>query len=235
MNPTTLTPPSTSSSGNWKYATFFLAGIVIAAIVILVFNQGGVTGNVVKSPAAPNAPVKINADKIANAPVKGNASAPVTIVEFSDYQCPFCERAYQTLKQIDTEYIKTGKVKLVYMDFPLSFHPNAEPAARAARCFEKVKGGSDAEFFKYHDKLFDNQASLSDENYKKWAAEMGANAAQFNLCFDNNEFADEVQADESYGASIGVSGTPAFFVNGKLLSGAQPYGAFKTAIDAELA
>ena len=80
MNPTTLTPPSTSSSGNWKYATFFLAGIVIAAIVILVFNQGGVTGNVVKSPAAPNAPVKINADKIANAPVKGNASAPVTIV-----------------------------------------------------------------------------------------------------------------------------------------------------------
>lgn len=174
--------------------------------------------------------------EIGDAPFKGNVNAPVVIVEFSDYQCPFCERAYSdAVTQIDTNYVKTGKVKFVYMDFPLGFHPEAQPAAEAARCFEFVKGGNDAEYFKFHDKLFENQASLSNANYKKWAKELGANSAQFDSCLDSGKFADAVQADADYGATIGVSGTPAFFVNGKLVSGAQPYAKFKQMIDAELA
>ena len=194
--------------------------------------QPGSTGN--QQPAAPNSPVTIDANKIANAPVKGNANAPVTIVEFSDYQCPFCERAYQTLKQIDTEYIKTGKVKLVYMDFPLGFHEQAQKAAESVRCFRKIKGNSDAAYYLYHDKIFGNQASLNEASLKQWARDLGANGAQFDACFDSNEFADEVQADAAYGAQLGVSGTPAFFINGVPLEGAQPFAAFKQVIDAQL-
>ncbi|MEK6824482.1 MAG: thioredoxin domain-containing protein, partial [Nanoarchaeota archaeon] len=192
--------------------------------------QPGPTGG---QPATPNSPVTIDADKIANAPVKGNANAPVTIVEFSDYQCPFCERAYQTLKQIDTEYIKTGKVKLVYMDFPLNFHEQAQKAAESVRCVRKQKG--DEGYWKMHDKLFENQASLSEANFKQWARDVGANGAQFDACLDSDEFADEVQADAAYGAQLGVSGTPAFFINGVGLEGAQPFASFKQVIDAQLA
>ena len=180
-------------------------------------------------------PITIDAQKIANAPVKGDINAPVTTIEFSDYQCPFCERFYnQTLGQI-SEYIKTGEVKLLFMDFPLSFHDQAQKAAEAARCYQKVKSGSDVAYFQYHDKLFENQASLSEENFKKWAVELGANSAQFATCLDSGEFADEVQADMAYGQSLGVSGTPGFFVNGVEITGAQPFASFKQIIDAELA
>lgn len=184
----------------------------------------------------PSGPVEIDPAKIANAPVKGQATAPITIIEFSDYQCPFCERFYSdALPQIVTEYIDTGKAKLVYMNFPLSFHPEAEPAARAALCFEKVKGGSDGAYYDYHNKLFENQVSLSEANYKKWARDLGANGAQFDSCFDSGEFADVIQAEMTYGQSLGVTGTPGFFVNGIPLVGAQPFSAFKTVIEAELA
>ncbi|MEK6896375.1 MAG: DsbA family protein, partial [Nanoarchaeota archaeon] len=243
MNPTTPAPSNSTSSSNWKYATFFLAGIIIAAIVILVLNQGGVTGNVVKGPAAPNAPVKISADKIANAPVKGNANAPVTIVEFSDYQCPYCRKFWnEAYSSIVDSYVNTGKAKIVFMDFPLSFHPQAQKSAEAARCARKV-GGNDVAYWKMHDKMFEEQMALDDgtvkstvsyteSDLKSWAQELGYNIGS---CLDSDEFADEVQADAAYGAQLGVSGTPAFFVNGKLLSGAQPFSAFKAEIDAELA
>ncbi len=207
----------------------------------LVPLDAAVQGNVNTNANTQQQKVEIDSEKIKNAPVKGNANAPVTIVEFSDYECPFCFRFYsETLGLIDENYIKTGKVKLVFMDFPLSFHPNAQKSAEAVRCFEKVKGGSDVEYFKYHDKLFENQESLSIENFKAWARELGANGAQFDSCLDSGEFADEVQADLDYGASVGVQGTPAFFIfsdsnNVQLVSGAQPYANFKQVIDAELA
>lgn len=192
----------------------------------------------IPTPSQPSAPtsVTIDADKIKNAPVMGSASAPVTIVEFSDYQCPFCERFFSdAMPQLEEQYVKTGKVRIVFMDFPLSFHDQAQKASEAARCFRKAKGGSSVSYYQYHDKLFANQALLGVDNFKKWAAELGAQSSMFDNCLDSGEFSAAVQADQTYGASLGVSGTPSFFINGVAVVGAQPFSAFKQVIDAQLA
>ncbi len=169
-----------------------------------------------------------------DSPVKGKADAPVTIIEFSDYQCPFCERFFkQTLPLIEEQYIKTGKAKLVYKDFPLiSIHPEAEKAAEAARCVREQKG--DEGYFKMHDKLFENQQELSVENYKKWARDLGVVGAKFDECLDKGKYTDAVEEELAYGEQLGVTGTPAFFINGKMISGAQPFDVFKQAIDSAL-
>tara|TARA_Y100000034_G_scaffold67371_1_gene81273 strand:- start:7854 stop:8927 length:1074 start_codon:yes stop_codon:yes gene_type:complete len=175
-------------------------------------------------------PVEI---EIGDAPVKGDANAPVTIVEFSDYQCPFCAKFYtETFGLLEKNYIDTGKVKLVFMDFPLDFHPEAQPAAEAARCVREQKG--DEGYYEMHDKLFENQGLLSEENYKKWARELGVDGAEFDSCLDSGKFVADVQADLTYGQQLGVSGTPGFFVNGQLVSGAQPYSVFEQLIEAGL-
>lgn len=184
-------------------------------------------------PSVPNEPEPVvNAkDLVDNDPVMGDATAPVTIVEFSDYQCPFCGRFYeQTLTQLKDEYIKTGKAKLVFRDFPLSFHPEAQKAAEAAEC-----AGKQGKYWEMHDKLFENQADLSVANEKKWAKELGLNSADFDACLDSGETADEVSADSAAGSSAGVSGTPTFFINGQKVVGAQPFSVIKAAIEAELA
>ena len=181
-----------------------------------------------------NDPVDVSED---DDPVVGKDNAPVTIIEFSDYQCPFCEKFYtESYAQLKKDYIDTGKVRLVFRDFPLSFHPMAQPSAEAAECVRdvaKTKGkNGDEVYFKYHNKLFENQADLSEDNLKKWAKELGYN---IDTCLSSGKFKDEVAKDEAEGQTAGVSGTPAFFINGKLLEGAQPYANFKTMIDAELA
>lgn len=166
--------------------------------------------------------------------VKGDPDAPITIVEFSDYQCPFCGRWFeQTLPQIEKEYIETGKVKLIFRDFPLSFHPEAQPAAEAAECAREQ--GGDEVYFKYHDALFKGQASLSSATYEKIASEVGVDVAKFKECVSARKFQDEVEADFAAASQYGVSGTPTFFINGVKLVGAMPYASFKQAIDAELA
>ena len=169
-----------------------------------------------------------------DSPAMGKADAPLTIIEFSDYQCPFCGKFYdQTLPQIEEKYIKTGKVKLVYKDFPLiSIHSEAQKAAEAARCVREQKG--DEGYFKMHNKLFENQQSLSVENYKKWARTLGVVGSKFDKCLDDGTFADDVEDELAYGESLGVTGTPAFFIDGKLISGAQPFDVFEQAIDAVL-
>ncbi len=187
-------------------------------------DTGGDTGGV----------VTIDETKIANAPVKGNVDAPVTIVEFSDYECPFCGKFYsESFQDIKKNYIDTGKVKLIYMDFPLTqIHPEAQKAAESARCVGEQRG--DDGYFLMHDKLFENQQSLSIENYKKWARELGVNGAEFDSCLDDGKYASDVQADANYGATLGVSGTPAFFINGASVSGAQPYSVFEQIIESQL-
>ena len=171
--------------------------------------------------------------EVGDAPMLGNVNAFVTILEFTDFQCPYCERYYtQTYNQLKTEYIDTGKVKYYIKQYPLSFHPEAQKAAEASLCVREQKG--DAGFFKMHDKMFENQATLSVVNEKKWARELGVDGTKFDTCLDSGKFASKVQEEESYGQSLGVSGTPGFFINGVIVEGAQPYSVFKQIIDSEL-
>ena len=174
--------------------------------------------------------------EIGDAYFKGEVDAPVTIVEFTDYECPFCGRHFQqTMPLIIQNYVDTGKVKYVVMDFPLtSIHPEAVGAAEAARCVGEQAGNTG--YFEMHDKLFGNQQLLSDASYKKWAREItGVNGVQFDTCLDSGKYTEDVLADQAYGQTLGVQGTPASFVNGQLVSGAVPYSQFEALIEAELA
>ncbi len=222
----------------WKYSTFVLGALVIVLVATMFFgDNGGVTGNVVKDPTVIVDPrpstVTATADDDA---ILGDEDAEVTIIEFSDYQCPFCERFWsQTLPQIKTQYIETGKVKFVYRDLPLvSIHPNAQPAAEATECV-RDKGGDKA-FWQMHDKIFGNQQALSVQNLKAWAKELGYDISS---CLDSGEFASEVQKDMQDAAAAGGQGTPYFVIvgsdgKGTALSGAQPFTSFQTAIEAKL-
>jgi len=217
----------------WRYSTLILVVVIIVGAYFM-FKGGGVTGNVLGNPSVPQPPVggkvQVSADDDS---FKGDKDAPVTIIEFTDYECPFCKKFYtQTLGQIEKEYIDTGKVKYVVRDFPLGFHPNAQKAAEAAECAGE-QGGNDG-YFKMHDKLFDNGVKGGVSSFKQFAGQIGLDTGKFNTCLDSDKMASEVQKDMKEGQSYGVQGTPAFFVNGKLISGAQPFSAFKQAIDAEL-
>ncbi len=168
---------------------------------------------------------------LTGASVQGSANAKVTIVEFSDFQCPFCARFYEgAYPDIKTNYIDTGKVKLAFKNFPLSFHQYAQKASEAAEC-----AADQGKFWEYHDKLFENQDKLTTTDLKKYAAGLGLDTVKFNACLDGGIKASKVQADFQQGVTAGVRGTPSFVINGKLLVGAQPYDVFKQTIDAELA
>lgn len=172
--------------------------------------------------------------KIDGSPVKGPKDAPVTIVEYSDFQCPYCARAHQTIsEQVMKEY--DGKVKLVYKNFPLGFHKWAEPAGVAGLCaFDQ----DPASFWKVYDFLFANQQQITPENVKAKAEEAlkgtKVDMAKWADCFDNNKTLARVKADMAEGQSVGVTGTPAFLINGRKISGAQPFQNFKAIIDDEL-
>jgi len=166
-------------------------------------------------------------------PVKGSKNAPITIVEFSDFQCPFCARFYaQTLPSIEENYIKTGKVKFIYRDFPLNFHQYAQKAAEAAECADEQ-----GKFWEYHDILFQKQSEWSSagvEKLKEYAQNLGLDTAKFNECLDSGKYSSEVQKDYSDGSNYGVTGTPTFFINGIEVVGAQPYSVFEQIIEQEL-
>lgn len=214
----------------WKYSTFILLAVVLLGAVY-VFGGQGVTGNVINNPSQPlpSANERIEIDT-GDAPVLGSANAPVTIVEFSDYQCPYCGRHFQeTYPLIKSQYVDTGKAKIVFMDFPLGFHEQALPAANVARC-----AGEQGRYWEMHDLLFENQATLGTETYKNLAQQLGLDMAKFNSCSESGKYNSDIQADQTYGGQVGVGGTPSFFINGKQLEGAQPFSAFKAAIDAEL-
>ncbi len=165
---------------------------------------------------------------------KGDANAPVTIVEFSDYECPFCERhVTEVYPKLLENYVDTGKVKYVFRDFPLSFHPDAFPAAVAANCARDQ--GDDATYFAFHDKLFGDQKALNAESFTKYASELNLDTAEFETCLTSGKFDEEIQQDIADGTKYGVSGTPGFFINGWFIKGAFPYEAFETLIEQELA
>src|SRR3989344_5421608 len=237
----------------WKYSTFLLLAIlVVGGFVFFTGNNNPTTENIVAnnpSPTgAPSQPSQVTASADDDA-VLGDKNAPVTIIEFSDYQCPFCRKFWtETFNQIKRDYIDTGKVKFVYRDFPLgSIHPAAEPAAQAAECARFV-GKSDEAYYKMHDKIFQEgnildggdpitgpvrgTAQLGATELKKWAKDIGYD---IDNCLDSGKFKSEVQKDLADGQAAGGQGTPYFVINGKPLSGAQPFSAFKQVIDAELA
>ena len=229
-----------------KTKLFLPISILIAAVLIsgtLIY-----TGNSSKSVAGsaknvgqaafgnaqPSGPVNVSADDDA---YLGNKNAPITLIEFSDFQCPFCRKFYkETFPQIKKEYIDTGKARLVYRDFPLSFHSGATSAAEGAEC-AKEQG----KFWEMHDAIFDEQekqgsgtVQFTANDVKKWAAKIGLNTSKFNQCLDSGRYKQEVEKDIADGSVAGVTGTPAVFINGRLVVGAQPFTAFKVIIDEEL-
>ncbi len=164
----------------------------------------------------------------ANGPAKGGpATAPVTIVEFSDFQCPFCSRVNPTIKQVQDKY--GDKVRIVFRQFPLSFHQQAGKAAEASLC-----AADQNKFWELHDAMFADQQSLGVDQLKAKAAGLGVNAEQFNQCLDSGKHAATIQADIKDGSAAGVSGTPALFVNGRFINGAVPFEQISPIIDDEL-
>ena len=184
--------------------------------------------------------VKISAD---DDPVIGDPNAPISIIEFSDFQCPFCARFHiQTLPSILEEYVDQGKVKLIFRDFPIqNIHPNALPASVAAEC-----ANEQGKFKVMHDKLFDNQKEWSGLEtadamllFSQYGLEMGLEQEVFDSCLTNGKYIEEIRNDLNDGRNYGVSGTPGFFIGNDQvgyveLKGAQPFESFKKVIDAQL-
>lgn len=165
----------------------------------------------------------------------GAKDAKVTIVEYSDFQCPYCKRGYDTIeKQVLKDYGQ--KVKFYFRHFPLGFHPWAEPAAVATECAKLQKPEA---FWKLYHAYFENQGSVNPQNVKEKGQEFlkdsGIDMAKWNDCYDNKKTVDQVKAEMAEGQGLGVTGTPAFFINGRMLVGAQPYEQFKNIIEDELA
>ncbi len=210
--------------------------------IISELESKATTPQLAQTPSQPSAPQTFQVS-LDDDPVKGNPNAPVTVVEFSDFQCPFCSRFFtQTLPALQENYIDTGKIKLVYKDLPLdNLHPNARPAHIAAECADEQ-----GKFWEYHDVLFENQGQWSrlssadlNSQLNQYATSMGLNSVSFDSCLSSPSIADEVNADFLQAARYGATGTPTFFIgnekNGFIkLVGAQPYAAFQAAIDAQL-
>lgn len=180
----------------------------------------------VPQPTVPSKPVK---EVGPEDHIRGNKNAKVTLIEYSDYECPFCKRHEPSMVQALKDF--PNDVRVVYRHYPLtSIHPNAQKAAEAAECANKL-GGNDA-FWKMHDKLFEIATSLSADSMVAAAKGIGLNEANFKKCLDSGEMAARVDADVASGNDSGVEGTPATFINGQLVSGAVPYASLKAQIQA---
>ena len=222
-------------------STAILAGAVIVGVAVLIaanmmINKLGGQSLERQSAGVPagerneTALVKITDRK--TAPREGNGE--VIVYEFSDFQCPFCQSFWNnTYKQIKENYIDTGKITFIYRHFPLSFHQNAQIAAEAGEC-----ANEQGKFWSYHDILFTKGAAdgtgLDIVSLKSYAKEADLNASEFNSCLDDNKTAEIVKGDVKEGQNTGVTGTPTFFINGKRLVGALPYGEFEKAIEEAL-
>jgi len=188
--------------------------ILIFAVLIISMLVAGCTPNTVTKETLP---LNVN-----------NDNAKVKIVEFSDFQCPYCVRAVPLIKEIFSNYGE--EVSFEFKQFPLSFHANARNAAEASECAR-----DQGQFMAYHYKLFENQNNLDKASLKKYAGALNLDQSRFNTCLDNGQMTAKVNADFKEGQSLGVSGTPTFFINGQKMVGARPFASVKPIIDAELA
>lgn len=185
---------------------------------------------VIQQPAAPQRPAvdfnQVHNLPIGSSPIKGRKEAAVTIVEFSDFQCPYCSRLQPTLNQVLSAY--PNDVKLVFKDFPLSFHQQARNASKAARA-----AGEQGKYWEMHDLLFENFSQLNDNSYKEFAAKLKLDEAKFMAAFQSNKYDNLIQQDITLGQGAGVGGTPTLFLNGKRMQG-RSFDDFKTAIEGYL-
>ena len=215
-----------------------LAGIIIAVAVIYsgparpyADNKDGAKVEVGAAPIGKNEQKSLEGD----GPFLGNPSAKIVIVEFGDFQCPFCGRFFQTTeKEIIEKYVKIGKAKFVYRDFAF-LGPESEWAAEASHCADEQ-----GKFWQYHDYLYsrqngENEGAFSKENLKSFAEAIGLDTAKFGSCLDSEKYLDKVRKSTEDGRKFGVSGTPANFVNGKIITGAVPFAQFEALIEEELA
>jgi len=205
-----------------------IGAVVVAVVVVIVLaNTVGQDGDDVPSGLA-DIPPRL-------APVQGNVlgspDAPVTIVEYSDFQCPFCaQAALGTMRQVEEDYLATGKAKLVFKYFAFEGQESIG-AAQAAECAAEQN-----RFWDYHDMLFLNQrVPFTSENLKAFARELGLDIASFNVCLDLERYAEKVAADRAEGERRGVTGTPTFYVGQTKIVGAKPYDTFRAAIEDQLA
>lgn len=239
-----------STNNPWFAATMGLAGIIVGYAVANGMNglnlpaapnvpnppaAAGTTGTVPTPPPTNDTAADIDDDAII-----GDEDAPITLIEFTDYQCPFCGRHYtQTYGQIKKEYIDTGKVKMVTRDFPLGFHQHAQKASEATECADDQD-----KFWEMHDKIFSTQSTWSGlgdavPTFKQFAKDLGMNASTFDSCLDSGKYAQEVKDDMAAGQASGIDGTPGFWILGpdgqsQKISGAYPFDSFKAAFDGML-
>lgn len=167
---------------------------------------------------------------VGDAPFKGGADAKVTIVEYSDFQCPFCSKGAQVLAALEKKY--GNKIKIAFKHYPLPFHAQARIAAEAAMCAHEQDAKA---FWKMHDAMFADQSKLDKDNLIATAKKAGVKEAEFKSCLESGKFKAKIDADVAEGGALGIKSTPTFFVNGKLISGAQPIEVFSEVIDADLA
>ena len=227
-------------------ASFILGAAVVAASLLIQSSLDRATielGKVLvaigeaKPAAAPTAaaparpgrpdPNKRYSINIKGAPRRGGEKAEVTVVEFSDFQCPFCNRVNATLKQITDTY--GDKVAIVFKNLPLAMHSKAKGAATAAEAAHRQ-----GKFWEMHDLIFADQRQLSQQKYEEYAQQLGLDMARFRKDVASPDVKRKVDADAAEAARLGVTGTPGFFINGRFLSGAKPFGSFKEVIDEEL-
>lgn len=205
--------------------------IVVAGLLIAgaVWFRG--TGNIDTTAQIGVKPIKV---ELGNLPILGDEKAKITIIEFADYQCPFCESFFSQVEPIlRDQYIKKGQVKIQWRDFAF-LGPESFWASEAARC-----ANDQGKFWQYHDLLFnrqkgENEGAFSKENLKKFASELGLNTQEFDACLDTGKYTQAVKDDSDYGRSVGVTGTPGTFINGEQVVGvnrADPFTQFKTVID----
>ncbi|MBI2597840.1 MAG: DsbA family protein [Candidatus Diapherotrites archaeon] len=196
-------------------------------------NTGSTAGTIQTAPTAP-APTQPSGGTVDMTQlikdshlIFGDPNAKVKIVEFSDFECPFCGRSFPTVKALAEKY--GSNLAIYYAHFPLSFHPRARPSALASEC-----AAEQGKFKEYHDKLFENQTALDDASLKKYSSNLGLDTAKFNQCLDSSKYAQKVDSDTDLGSRSGVSGTPTFFINGRSVVGAQPQSSFESVIDSFL-
>ncbi|KKP42962.1 MAG: DSBA oxidoreductase [Parcubacteria group bacterium GW2011_GWA1_33_6] len=246
--------PQPRSQHNEKYKLFLPLSIIVASIIIsgtILYSDMNSSSNTVNNNNNQNnnqqvqGPVKVSVD---NDAVLGDKNAPITMIEFSDYECPFCKRHFlQVYPDIKKDYIDTGKVKLVFRDFIAvdGHNPLATTEAMAAECAREQ--GGDQMYFKYHDEIFKKTTSngngLKLEDLTTIANSLSINSTQLQQCIDSNKYKEEILKDIADGSKAGVSGTPSFFIgestsdgliDGAMVVGAQPFDAFKVIIEEKL-